>query len=459
MLRRLGLENFKCWRELDIELAPITLLFGANSSGKTAILSSLLMLKQTASGFDPGQHINFGGRERDYVDLGSYRDVVFGHDANDPIGLKIEWDSASGIDWSFSELEGPVKYSRRIEAKEALQYTIKWDCGDSVGIVSLAYAACRHGDWKENIRVERGKDGKTYCVSVFQPPQSRDLEFGALENTPESCFRIPEELLHKAGFPIDVRRFATYYAREFVGLMDCFTHIRPIGENARRFYVWSGGKPKTIDPAGANSIDLLIASAREDNQLLRKVEEQLRALDLVKAFDVKPIDKSQRLYEATATIGGVESSLMDVGFGVSQILPVVTSLISAPKGSIILLEQPELHLHPNAQAALADLMLYAAESRNLQLIVESHSEHIVRRLQRRIAEADSFFATPENIKMYYCQTGSGGSTIDEVDVDRFGQIPNWPERFMGDISGDIHSMAKAAIKRRRQELERVGSGS
>ena len=76
MLRRIGLENFKSWKKLDIELAPITLLFGANSSGKTAILQSLLMLKQTAQGFDPGQHINFGGRERDYVDLGSYRDLI-----------------------------------------------------------------------------------------------------------------------------------------------------------------------------------------------------------------------------------------------------------------------------------------------------------------------------------------------------------------------------------------------
>ena len=76
MLRRIALENFKSWRKLDIELAPITLLFGANSSGKTAILQSLLMLKQTAQGFDPGQHINFGGGDRDYVDLGSYREML-----------------------------------------------------------------------------------------------------------------------------------------------------------------------------------------------------------------------------------------------------------------------------------------------------------------------------------------------------------------------------------------------
>ena len=113
---------------------------------------------------------------------------------------------------------------------------------------------------------------------------------------------------------------------------------------------------------------------------------------------------NERLYEATATIGGVESS-----FARRCWLRRITSLACdydvavRAADSIVLLEQPELHLHPNAQAALADLLLEVAEKRNLQLIVESHSEHIVRRLQRRIAEASPAFASPENIKMYYCQ--------------------------------------------------------
>jgi len=74
-------------------------------------------------------------------------------------------------------------------------------------------------------------------------------------------------------------------------------------------------------------------------------------------------------------------------------------------------------------------------------------------MQRRIAEASPAFAKPDNIKMYYCQPSEGGATIDAVDVDRFGQISNWPEKFMGDISGDLHTMVKAALKRRRAELE------
>ena len=203
---------------------------------------------------------------------------------------------------------------------------------------------------------------------------------------------------------------------------------------------------------------MLAGSARADDRLVQQVENQLIDLDLVEGFGVKTLDENQRLYEATVTIDGVESSLSDVGFGVSQVLPVVTMLLSAPERSIILLEQPELHLHPNAQAALADLMLDVAEKRNLQLIVESHSEHIVRRLQRRFAESEHSFATPEKIKMYYCEPGKDGSTANEIKLDRFGQIKDWPERFFGDVSGDLHTMLKAALERRSQELESVGSG-
>ena len=220
----------------------------------------------------------------------------------------------------------------------------------------------------------------------------------------------------------------------------------------KRHYSWTGGRTDIITPDGSNAIDALIASARSDEHLANQVAFGLGELNVVDAFTIRTIDDNKRLYEITARIDGVDSSLSDVGFGVSQVLPVITMLLSAPEGSIVLLEQPELHLHPNAQAALADLLLDVAEKRNLQLIVESHSEHIVRRLQVRIAEAETGFANPETIKMYFCQPRKGGSEISEVELDRFGQIANWPDKFLGDISGDLHTMAKAAIRRRREEL-------
>ncbi len=456
MLRRIGLSNFKCWKELDIELAPITLLFGVNSSGKTAILQSLLMLKQTARGFDPGQHINFGGGERDYVDLGSYRDLAYQHNDDNDIGIKVAWSARTGIFWQTTDGESGTSYQRQIQSSEPICFHVSWSYSDNISINSLGYAVCTGDSFAEHLEVKKDKASGAYTVTVPQPPESGDLATDVVTDSPASCFIITEEMLAK--FPIDIRRFAAFYMREFKELTDRLTYLAPLRAVFKRQYLWTGGKPTLVNPDGANSLDFLISSVRDDRQLLGEVEDQLRALDVVEAFNVKSVDRNERLYEATATIAGVESSLMDVGFGVSQVLPAITMLMSAPEKSIILLEQPELHLHPNAQAALADLLLEVAGKRNLQLIVESQSEHIVRRLQRRIAEADSEFAKPENIKMYYCQPGEGGATIDEVDVDRFGQISNWPEKFMGDISGDLHTMLKAALERRSQELEIVGSG-
>jgi predicted ATPase len=181
-------------------------------------------------------------------------------------------------------------------------------------------------------------------------------------------------------------------------------------------------------------------------------------MGLASEFRIEPIDRDKRFYETRVKItpGGTDSSLIDVGFGISQVLPVLTMLLSAPEDSIILLEQPELHLHPSAQAHLADLFLHVAETRHLQLIIESHSEHILSRLQRRIAEAQSQFVAPDNIKMYFCQPGADGSTIQPVQIDKYGQIANWPPNFFGDIAGDLDAMAHAALEHRRQELSAGG---
>ncbi len=446
MLRRIGLQNFKCWRELDIELAPITLFFGVNSSGKTAILESLLMLKQTATGFDPGQHINFGERERDYVDLGSYRDVVSEHDEEKRIGMQMSWNTNTTIFFMSDTLEDNSR------SLKSMTYDVTWGIDEHINIFRLRYdveSVESPSDWVEVWR----EDPDSYLLtSSFAEPTDKPDEV----ESPKRCYVLP----WTAHYGSSKEHFVSLMnvSGEFERTVERFHPIGPLRLKPERYYLRTGGKSETVAPDGANTMQALIASASEDRFLLDQTVRLLQELELVEDFNIKPIDSDERLYEATATVGGVESSLVDVGFGVSQVLPVITMLLMAPRNSIILLVQPELHLHPNAQAALADLLLYVAEERKLQLIVESHSEHIVRRLQRRIAEAEPAFARPENVKMYYCQPGQDGSTIEQVDLDRFGQISNWPERFMGDISGDIHSMAKAAIKRRRQELERVGSG-
>ena len=434
MLHKIGLENFKGWRQLDIDLAPITFLFGGSSSGKTALLQALLLLKQTASGFDPKQHINFGGRRRDYVDFGSYQDLVYGHDTSRHIGLRLSWDLST----AFYE-----------QVQNSIDYVISWRLNSDIFIETLDYFIHSADSENYHAKVKHNEGGK-YLLEVSTPIAVEDMPV----SSPESCYILPDETLPKlAADYLFLNRFVN---REFESLMDQLLYLGPLRQYPKRYYQWTGErKSQVIEPDGADAVAALISAARDNESLQEDVANWLKQLGLVDGFSIKSTDARERFYEVTVKIGDAESALMDVGFGVSQVLPVIAMLLSAPAGSIILLEQPELHLHPNAQSALADLMLYAAEKRGLQLIVESHSEHLLRRLQRRIAEVEQEFARPENIKMYFCAPGKTGSTICEVKLDKYGQIANWPPNFMGDISGDVHEMSKAGFERRRQELTGV----
>jgi predicted ATPase len=131
-------------------------------------------------------------------------------------------------------------------------------------------------------------------------------------------------------------------------------------------------------------------------------------------------------------------------------LPALVLLYYVPEGSTILMEQPEIHLHPSVQSGLADAILTVAKSRKLQVIVESHSEHLLRRFQRRVAEND--FPSDE-IKLYFCDSVGGESKLVDLDIDLFGEIRNWPRDFFGDEMHEIAETRKAILKNKMRQAK------
>ncbi|MBI3413826.1 MAG: DUF3696 domain-containing protein, partial [Verrucomicrobia bacterium] len=115
---------------------------------------------------------------------------------------------------------------------------------------------------------------------------------------------------------------------------------------------------------------------------------------------------------------------------------------------IIILEQPEIHLHPAVQAGLADVFIDAVKTRNIQIIFESHSEHLLKRLQRRIAEK---VITPDTTALYFCESNNGASSLKPLDVDLFGSIKNWPKDFFGNQFEEMALTTKAAIERKKEQ--------
>ena len=132
---------------------------------------------------------------------------------------------------------------------------------------------------------------------------------------------------------------------------------------------------------------------------------------------------------------------------------LITGRKNKLSGSIILMEQPEIHLHPSAQSALADVMIDAinarenGKARNIQLIIETHSEHFLRRLQRRIAENK---VAQSQVAAYFADITKAPAALDPLQIDMYGHIRNWPENFFGDEMEDITEQAKAGLLKRMQ---------
>jgi predicted ATPase len=183
--------------------------------------------------------------------------------------------------------------------------------------------------------------------------------------------------------------------------------------------------------------------------LEERIASWLQELGLIDRFEVKPIAKGGKLFQVWVRRNPKAPDVLitDVGFGVSQILPVLALCYYAPEGSTLILEQPEIHLHPRVQAGLADVFIDAAKTRAVQIIVESHSEHLLRRLQRRIAE-EQFLA--DEAALYFAETKDGESRLTTLELDLFGAIKNWPEGFFGDEFDEIAATSKAVLKRRSQ---------
>ncbi|HET6293538.1 MAG TPA: DUF3696 domain-containing protein [Kribbella sp.] len=148
-------------------------------------------------------------------------------------------------------------------------------------------------------------------------------------------------------------------------------------------------------------------------------------------------------------------SLTHVGVGVSQCLPVVVSLLLAPEGSMTLLEQPELHLHPAVQSRLADFLL-AMTLTGRQCLVETHSEYLVNRLRLRIAEGKGG-DIQDDVSIYFTEIKDGNSCYSAVALNEYGAIENWPEGFFDQSQSDAEALLMAAMKKRSKRGKRAKS--
>lgn len=446
MLTHLKLTNFKAWRNTgQLGLAPLTLLFGTNSSGKSSLIQSMLLLRQTMRSTNPHVDLNFGRADAsDSAVLGVFADVLCQHAEptevvkGKQIGIELGWKGARDTD-------------------EAGVFSAVYGEGDG-GSAVLEWL--RLGRGGQGFGVQRAKRS-SYKLFVWDRVRAIGTSPAF---RPRQSFAVSDAATKVLG-----KRAAQVVAagQAMVEELGRIAYLGPVRRLAQRDYVWTGHPPGAIGDDGAGAIDALIASSMAraaarrrglqqsaGGQLVEDAARWLSRMGLADGLEASRLGQSAR-YELHVVANGSASNLKDVGVGVSQVLPVIVAALFAQPGDIVIVEEPESHLHPMAQTQLAELFIQVSRDKGVQFIIESHSEHLLLRLQRRVAER---VLQAEAVAMYFLKKREGRASIERLQMNEAGDIANWPEHFFGDDMAEIAARTMAVIAQESPPLRPSPSG-
>lgn len=498
MLTSLQLKNFKPFESSGpIRLAPITLVYGPNSSGKSSLIQSLLLLKQTLTP-DGDSVLVTRGRE---ADLGSYRSLIHRHE----LARQLEISATFDVGTARRQFMGPRP---SLDYKRSTKLCYHWVGGDSDGFAALnevEYRLLNSDEEKLAVRLKRRRstvteveeeDSDDRCTFEICDDTSRDSlaqyfvdceqrrrERSARRNlAPDILLQIDMDLemarnlisrsriLERNGLPsrvipprdsFDELRPALRSSFDVLGsvsseladLLHSLSYLGPLRSHPARHYVTVSSPHASVGSEGENTPQIL----HRKDYAVTQVNHWFRSFEIPYELSIDRIGN-----EVTGSIISivlkdkrtqVAVAPSDVGFGIGQLLPIlVEGIVSL--GRLLCVEQPEIHLHPRLQAHLADFFIESTglgghyrsrenrypfplnpTDRWNQWIVETHSETLMLRLQRRIREK---VIRPDDVSVIYVDSGDSGSYATELRLDDHGGfIDEWPEGFFEE---DVHEL-------------------
>lgn len=363
MIHQLRLQNFKRFENQSLEIGTLTLLSGLNGMGKSSVLQSLLLLRQS---YQQGILETIGlALNGDLVHIGTARDALFEDAKEDKIGFVITFENSNEATWQFD-------YDPEADI---LGLT-------SPSVLPKTYQLSLFGDDFQYLQAERLGPRTSFAMSDFQVRQHRQLGITG-EYTAHflSIFRdseIPNPTLsHPEAKSLNLLSQVEAWLSE----------ISP------------GARIHIIDSPG---------------------------MDLVSLQYSFGLSKE---YRAT-----------NVGFGITYTLPVITAILSAKSGALLLLENPEAHLHPKGQARMGNLLAQAA-AKGIQIILETHSDHVLNGIRLAVHGGN---LDPNAVRLHFFQRReSQGETLSEVispKMNRRGRIDQWPDGFFDEWDSNLEAL-------------------
>lgn len=486
-VKAIRLENFMAFADTGwIELRPITLLFGRNSSGKSAIIRALRLLRQNLD--KPGDYtLNFAAEYG--VNLGGYEDAVFQKDkdrvmrfyfqcvvpeATDMIRKEINaWRQTMNLPdivaTTNDTLSLSLTFGQRSYHKAELigiELSSGWQLSDDIDSRTLLFA-----QWLDfETRIETGY-GNWWLDTSLPSWFEQDWE--------ATTFEFPNDFLPSiVDSPIpELNTVFHILAQDIASFLENIEYIGPIRPEPQRVYVFDEIKRQQWRQQGWSAFVDFFKGNQLDDPTETKIDGWLQTLELGKHIEPPNEYDDNDATVAKIIIEEQESGLLvnlkNTGFGASQVIPVIIQSVTVRQRTeektavCVVIEQPELHLHPRAQADLTDLFvdeiyIVNPEQRDsegkpereysaVRFLLETHSEHLFLRLRRRIAETyigkhieltekgRNRYLLHRDLAVYFVNRNrkSSVSSVEEMIIDNYGDLLESPTGFDGFFSDDL----------------------
>lgn len=402
------------YRETRIGIRRLTILAGANNSGKSSIVQPVLMLKQTMeTPYDPGA-LHIAGPNVLFTSLDQILSKIPGKGAAQQIHISLEWDR---LNQSYLVFER--------------------DAEETISIRKAFYQISG-----EDFVLERRMSSAQIQNIGAQMAGPLQRIFDDLDEKPEYRLRRSRCFLGIEIFGESFPSLLTAPIGQVQNHITSIVHVPGLRGNPERTYKTSSVGPN-FPGLFTDYVASILAEWKKTGDIrLSMTGKHLERLGLTWKVDTKPVDDTRvevrvgRMPKAKR--GGARDlvNIADVGFGVSQTLPVIVALQASRPGELVYIEQPELHLHPRAQMALATILVDAA-NRGVRVVVETHSWPILLAIQSAVAEGE---LDSERTQLHwFSRDGQTGETIvSSAELDRAGSFGDWPVDF-GDAALEAQS--------------------
>lgn len=458
-------KNFRSLEDTGwLEIRPITIVIGPNGSGKTSVLAPLLLLKQTLQSLDLSLPFKSVG---EFFNAGSFRDLLPYHNIRRDLTLAIRFhhqdsDRSAKPKRIGEEPPGEVELTFSYHKKTASPVLASYVIHDVFGRPMLKHVLEQSGKYRlisampkltstARVRTSVGNatpqrflfSSEPILRSVFEPMfKEKRKEISDKKKKKKGSETVSREAEVTIGKPLALYMAAISFVAEHIEqLLSEISFIGPLRENATRFYEMSGEKPVDVGTRGEFAPEILF---RERNtKLLKEINDWVGRFEPGASLRCNRINND--IFSISLVYGSptAEVNLADTGFGLSQVLPLVVQGLHAAKESLIIAEQPEIHLNPRLQVLLADLFQHvAADGR--AVLVETHSEHMLLSIRRLVAEGR---VKSDDVSVLYVEKDGARSTVRPIPIQGSGHIDKgiWPVGFFEDSLRESLALAGAQM--------------